>query len=46
MLRAKQATNGSPDQGLLHEEYEEEWDHVVEAWRDGDYDLVLFWWLM
>ena len=46
VLRAKQATNGSPGQGLLHEEYEEEWDHVVEAWRDGDYDLVLFWWLM
>ncbi len=45
--RAREGTLGTPPGGgLLHEDYEGEWDYVIEAWRNGGYDLVLFWWLM
>jgi hypothetical protein len=46
VLRARESKDGTPENGLLHEEYEEEWDYVIEAWKNGGYDLVLFWWLM
>jgi hypothetical protein len=46
VLRAKEATDGVPGNGLLHEEYEEEWDYVIKTWQNGGYDLVLLWWLM
>jgi hypothetical protein len=46
VLLAREATDGTPGDGLLHEDYEEEWDYVIGAWKDGGYDLVLFWWLM
>lgn len=46
VIRARKVANGTPGDGMLHEDYEEEWDHVEKAWRKGGYDLVLFWWLM
>lgn len=45
-LLARESTDQTPGNGFLHEEYKEEWDCVIEAWKNGGYDLVLFWWLI
>jgi hypothetical protein len=46
VLGAREIADSTPGDSLLHEEYEEEWDHVIGTWHEGGYDLVLFWWLM
>jgi hypothetical protein len=46
LLRAREEADEMLGDGLLHDDYEEEWNEVLRDWQDGGYDLALFWWLV